>query len=424
MKVVHVATVDTGNGAALGAYRLHRGLQRLKIESTMFVGQKRTDDPEVIAFRPPADLGSRLRRRLRRAMITRDMAPYRHARAADLEAFSDDRSQHAVDVVAQLPVADVVNVHAMLDFVDYRTFLARVPSRTPVVRTLRDMSFFTGGCHVSGGCDKYGAQCGACPQLGSNRERDLSRRIWERKQTAFRAVAPGRLHIVATSTWMAREAKRSSLLGQFPVTIIPNAIDTEAFRPRDRDVARDLFGIPPEARVVLFVAQPITRRLKGFALLVRALEELRHLPNLFLVSVGSGEPPARVSVPHAHLGHIAHERLLSLAYSAADVFVIPSSHEAFGQTVLEAMACGIPVIGFAVGGIVDTVRPGVTGVLVPAGDVAGLRGAIADLLDDARTRATMAASCRNVVVEEYASETQARRYAALYQTLLAGGPTS
>lgn len=418
MRVVHVATVDAGNGAAIGAYRLHRGLRRLSIDSKMFVSQKLTDDPDVVAFRPPGDLASRLRRRLRYELITRSMSHYRHVRSPELETFSDDRSPHGSDVVAELPPADVVNVHAMLNFIDYRAFLAHVTPRTPVVRTLRDMSFFTGGCHANGGCEKYTARCGACPQLGSSDDRDLSRRIWERKQAAFRTAAPGRLHLVATSTWMAREAKRSSLVGHLPLTIIPNALDTDAFRPRDRGWARDLLGIPDAARVVLFVADPLGRRLKGFARLVQALDGLR-MPDLLLLSVGSGRPPVKPTVPHLNLGHVG-ERLLSLIYSAADVFVIPSSQEAFGQTAIEAIACGTPVVGFAIGGILDTVRPGLTGLLAPVGDVAGLRTAIAELLADPLMRAKLGANCRRIAVEEYALEVQARRYADLYRTLVPG----
>lgn len=418
MKIVHVATTDAGNGAAIGAYRLHRGLKLARIESKMFVAEKRTDDPDVIAFQPPRDLRSRLSRRLRRTHIMRSMLRYRGVRSPDLEAFSDDRSQHGHDVVSQLPSGDVVNVHAMLDFVDYRSFFARVPTEIPVVRTLRDMSSFTGGCHYTGDCDKFTLRCGACPQLGSEEDDDLSRRIWERKHAAFTTVARTRLHLVATSTWMAREVRRSSLLRDFPVTIIPNALDTDVFAPRERDWARDLLGISRLARVVLFVAEPVSRRLKGFSHLARALEGLRSMPNLLLVSVGSGRPPAKSPVPHVHLGHIAHERLLSAVYSAADVFVIPSLQEAFGHTALEATACGTPVVGSAVGGILDTVRPGITGLLAAPGNVAELGNAISDVLGDSRAHAKLSENCRRVAVEEYSLPVHAERYARLYQALL------
>jgi glycosyltransferase involved in cell wall biosynthesis len=322
-------------------------------------------------------------------------------------------------VLAQLPGGDVINIHAMYTFIDYQVFLAAVPRRTPVIRTLHDMSFFAGGCHYAWDCDKYTERCGACPQLGSHQDADLSRQIWQRKQTALQSIAPGRLHLVTPSRWLAHEAQRSGLVRHFPITVIPLSLDTEVFCPRDRGMAREVLGIPQDARVVLFIAEPITRPLKGFGLLTRALEGVGHLANLLLVSVGTGKLPVEVKVSHLHFGHIGHERLLSLIYSAADLFVIPSLQDNLPQTVLEAMACGTPVVGFAVGGIPDMVRPGVTGLLVPPQDVDALRSAIEELLHDPVRRAAMASTCRRVAVEEYALELQARRYLDLYQTVLA-----
>jgi len=270
------------------------------------------------------------------------------------------------------------------------------------------------------GCGKYTECCGACPRLGSHRERDLSRHIWRRKRAILRTIAPGRLHLVAPSRWLADEAKRSSLLHKFPVTVIPLALDTEIFCPRDRRGAREALGISSDALVVLFVASLIPQPLKGFALLAQALNGLGDLPNLLLLSVGRGQPPVEVQIPHLPLGYMANERLLPLVYSAADVFVIPSLYDNLPQTVLEAIACGTPVVGFAVGGIPDMVRPGVTGWVVPPQDVGALRAAIRALLEDPARRAEMAANCRRLAVQEYALEVQARRYVALYEEILAG----
>ena len=141
--------------------------------------------------------------------------------------------------------------------------------------------------------------------------------------------------------------------------MIPHGVDTEVFCPRDRGFAREVLGVPQKARVVLFVGEPVHRHLKGFALLAQALNEWGDLANLFLISVGSGTPPVEVQIPSLHLGRIDNARLLSMVYSAADVFVMPSAQEAFGLTALEATACGTPVVGFAVGGLLDIIRPGI-----------------------------------------------------------------
>jgi glycosyltransferase involved in cell wall biosynthesis len=118
------------------------------------------------------------------------------------------------------------------------------------------------------------------------------------------------------------------------------------------------------------------------------------------------------------LGYVANECLLALVYSAADIFVMPSLQESFGQTALQALACGTPVVGFEVGGIPDMVRPGVNGLVVPTGDVSALCTAIRTLLQDPAQRAVMAANCRRIAVQEYALEVQARRYLELYEEIL------
>src|SRR5438046_2993624 len=110
--------------------------------------------------------------------------------------------------------------------------------------------------------------------------------------------------------------------------------------------------------------------------------------------------------------------MLSTIYSAADVFVIPSLQESFGQTVIESLACGTPVVGFASGGIPDMVRPGHTGWLAPTGDTAALRNAMVTALSDPR-RAELSANCRRIALQEYSLDTQARAYAQLYETMLA-----
>jgi len=141
--------------------------------------------------------------------------------------------------------------------------------------------------------------------------------------------------------------------------------------------------------------------------------------NLFLLSVGYGEQDWGISIPHQHLGYVEDERWLSVIYSAADVFVIPSLQEAFGNVALEAMACGTPVVGFDAGGIPEFVCSGVTGLLAPTGDVVGLRAAMVELLRDRVRREEMSDRCRQIVVEEFTLEIQARSYVKLYEEILA-----
>ncbi|HEV8620724.1 MAG TPA: glycosyltransferase family 4 protein [Nitrospiraceae bacterium] len=419
MKIVHLSTRDIIGGAARSAYRLHTGLRWLGQESFMFVANRRSDDPTVMAFMPSMDFCSRLRRRLRRDRIARDFARYQSSLPPGFEPFKDDRSEHGADLVKQLPQCDVINLHWIACFVDYPVFFATVPERFSVVWTLHDMNPFTGGCHYDRGCGKFMNGCVRCPQLGSSDRIDLSSKVWERKQLVFDSIDPARLHLVAPSCWMADTVKKSTLLGKFPVTTIPYGIDTADFAPRDRHSARDVLGLPRDGKVVLFAAESVTNRRKGFALLAEVLQDLAEVPGLVLVSMGLGNPITDSSIHHLHLGFVANERWLSIIYSAADVFVIPSLQDNLPNTVLESLACGTPVVGPAVGGIPDVVRPGTTGLLVPPGDADALRDAIVRLLNDPADRQHMAGECRRIAMEEYSLELQAKRYVALYESLLA-----
>ena len=416
MKILHLGKNDIIGGAARASFRVHWALRKQGYDSTVLVAHRHSNDPTVTAVVPSMDFLARLRRRWRRRQILGDFARYHATRPTGTEPFSDDRSVHAFDLVKQLPPCDVINLHWVAGFVDYHAFFSALPPRTSVVWLMHDMNVMTGGCHYDDDCGRYVSGCGACPQLGSTDPEDLSRQIWKRKQDVFGALEANRLHIVAPSRWMLELVKSSPLLSRFPVTLIPNGIDLEEFAPRDRGVAREVLGIPQGAQVVMFVSDNLTNRRKGFSLLTAALSGLMQIHNLFLLSVGKGEPPVTDPIPCKHIGQVWDDRWLSLIYSAADLFVIPSLHDNLPNTVLESMACGTPVVGFDVGGIPDMVRSGTTGQLVPVGDSVALGHAITRLLNAPSTCRQMAAECRKMVTEEYSYELVARRYAALYES--------
>ncbi len=382
----------------------------------MFVLHRKGSDPLVREFRPPQNLFAQLGRRLRRFRIERDFQRYAATRPAGLEAFTDDRTKYGGSFWKQLPKCDVINLHWTRGFLDPGDFFSRVS--VPAVWTLHDMNAFTGGCHYSLGCVRYREQCGACPQLGSADMSDLSRSIWRRKEKAFRLMrAP--LRVVTPSNWMGECARSSSLLGTGSIAVIPYGLDTAVFAPFDQQAARQRFQIPSDARVVLFVADSLDNQRKGFSFLVDALNRVR-IPNLVLVSMGRDRPPSALEARHIHLGTIHDDALLAEAYSAADLFAIPSVEDNLPNTVLESMACGTPVVGFDAGGIRDMVRAEVTGLLAPTRDVPSLANRISELLGDAARRGAMSRQCRAVALEEYTLELQARRYRELYEALLRG----
>ena len=383
----------------------------------MFVANRYSDDPAVAAFEPPLDCISRLGRILRKELIWRKFVRYQTTRPDGCDSFSDDRSEYGATLLKQLPSSDLINLHWVANFLDYQSFFSQLPRDVSVVWTLHDMNPFTGGCHYNGGCSRYTQGCGACPQLGSHMLKDLTHKIWQRKRKAFAKLVSDRLHIVTPSVWLAEEAKRGPLLGRFPISTIPYGVNTKVFSPQDPSIARAALDLPRNAKVVLFIAVSTVKRRKGFVYLAEALSGLKKIPNLLVVSLGHGKPTIYSDIAHLHLGHIDNERLLSLVYSSAEVFAIPSLEDNLPNCVLESMSCGAPVVGFNVGGIPDMVRQGDTGLLVPPQDASALRAAIAELLQNPAKRTEMAENCRRIATEEYSLEVQAQRYVDLYETI-------
>jgi glycosyltransferase involved in cell wall biosynthesis len=418
LRVVHVSTHDAFGGAALAARRLHDGLVASGHDSQLYVASAELGGSRTTVFQPPMDLPDRLLRAARRANIRSAIATYRNRRPADAPSFSDDRTQLGPAVIQQIPSCDIINLHWVAGFIDYRLFFRRVPRTTPVVWTCHDMNPFTGGCHYDEDCGRFTSECGRCPQLGSENQSDLSRHIWQRKEDAFSLIPPGRLRLVSPSRWLAGEARRSRLAAHLPIDVIPNGVDSRVFRPQDRLLARDVFGIPKSASVILFAAHRLADRRKGFSSLLEVIASMPSSPSIYVLVLGTGTAPENFPHPIHPLGHTSSEYLLSLVYSAADVLAIPAEQENLPNTVLESLACGTPVVGFSVGGVPEAVRPGVTGLLAPLSDVRALREALSRILSDLEFRAGLSANCRKIAVEEYSLERQAGRYAELYRTML------
>lgn len=415
MNVLHLGASDLFGGAARSAYRLHQGLSRLGVHSSMLVAKRASTDETVEEVAPGRGLMRKGVRGFLRWRNEKEVAAYRSTRPAGLEPFHTERSRLAMEQRGWPLRAGVFNLHWVSEFVDFAALLPRLAAKGPMVWTLHDMNVLTGGCHYDHECGRFRQGCGRCPQLGSNRDEDLSRRVWLRKHRVFSEILAERLHFVAPSAWLKQIIDASPLAAGFAASVIPYGLDTKVFSPKDRGEARAKLGLPREARVILFVAHSSDIQRKGFDLLTAALSGINR--NVILLTVGEGGKMEGLDFPEVRLGRVEEEERLAWIYSAADVFVIPSREDNLPNTVLESLACGTPVAGFAVGGIPEMVRDGLTGVLAARGDVRALRMGIEAILSDDEKRRQMAAESRRVAVTEYALELQAQRYRALYAQL-------
>jgi glycosyltransferase involved in cell wall biosynthesis len=411
MRILNVVTGDEGGGGR-AAYRLNRGLRQIGCDARMYVASKFHDDSSTVVFHPTAHFGAKLERFARRMRLRMLM---RGTKVLGMWTL-DHLCQRGSAPLRQFPPADIINLHHVANFFDYAAYFRKVAPKAKTVWTLHLMSPFTGGCVYSFGCNRFENSCGYCPMIAPNKEHDLSRKIWEDKSAALAAIASDQLRLVAPSQWLAGEARKSSLFRRFPTTVIPYGIDTDAYAPRDRAFSRKTLGVSEDAAVVLFVTQhTVHSRAKGFADLVQALAGLGSNEGIHLLTLGAVGPP-QLPFPHTHLGHVFNDRILSMVYSAADVFAVPSRQDNLPNVVLESFACGTPVVGFDTGGMPDMVRPGLTGQLVPVGNVEALREALISLLHNPGLRERLSENCRRIALEEYSLERQAREYLKLYET--------
>ncbi|HRJ72145.1 MAG TPA: glycosyltransferase [Terrimicrobiaceae bacterium] len=411
MKAALVTYSDQG-GAGMACRRLHLALRaRTDCESTMVVRSKRQLFPGVrTAVRPAGTLTAWLDNG--RQLAWKKIFPQPEAGGGLARNLHDDGfALRGIDSIAP----DVVNLHWLSEEFLSVPSLSRIA--TPMVWTLHDMWAFTGGCYYSGDCRRFADGCGRCPLVPGG-GRDFTAADFARKRGALAGKA---LTIVTPSRWLAAEAAKSAILRPFPITVIPNSVDTGRFRPLPRPAAREVFGLPQDKTILLFGCSGGTRdQRKGFDLLRDALAHLagtRGLADVELAVFGLHFDPCDLPLPVHFTGELHDEQSLALLYSAADAMIIPSRQDNLPNTALEAVSCGLPCVAFAIGGMPDIIRPGINGVLAEAVTGEALARAIRDVLAPGEGREALRSTARNDAVARYAPAVQADAYTELFHRI-------
>lgn len=418
MKILLLSTDDIQGGAARAAYRLHQGLQGVGVTSQMLVKEKSSPDPRVIA---PI---TKLAQGIAKTKQTFADLPLKFYSQRQRTTFSAQWLPDTVVSQVSKIAPDVINLHWINN--SYMQIETLRKLKQPLVWSLHDMWAFTGGCHYNQTCDRYINSCGMCPQLGSNQEWDLSRWIWRRKVKAWQNV---NLTIVALSSWLANCAASSSLFKERRIEIIPNGIDTQIYRPIPSELAREVLNLPQDKQLLLFGSLNATSdKRKGFHLLQGTLQELRksgYGEDLELVVFGASEPenPPELGFKTHYLGTFADDLSLALIYSAADVFVLPSVQDNLPNTIMEAIACGTPCLGFKIGGLPDMIEHQSNGYLAQPYKIDDLAQGIIWLLENQERYQKLAHRAREKVEQEFTSDLQAKRYLNLFRELGGKGET-
>jgi glycosyltransferase involved in cell wall biosynthesis len=204
---------------------------------------------------------------------------------------------------------------------------------------------------------------------------------------------------------------------------IPYALDTDVYRPLNREKCREVLGLPLDRKILFFAAIEQTDWRKGGDLLIEALanldESTRSSIHLLTMGRAGSALQEKTRLPLLDAGYVGGDQMKAMLYSAADIFVLPTRADNAPQVVSESLACGTPVVSFAVGGLASVVNDGCTGSLAPAEDADALSSQIAGLLNDNAKRRHMSVAARAYAETHFASNIIAKRHLALYDELIA-----
>lgn len=266
-----------------------------------------------------------------------------------------------VSKIKQVREADVIFIHWVQDgFLNLNSYAKLAGLGKPLILVMHDMWTFTGGCHYSFQCEKYKTGCFECQVFIKNRRNDLSKIGYKRKQKLYAKL--DNLYFVTPSRWLYNCAKESALLNNRPVFHIPNVIDNRVFKPMDKRVARRLFNLNPDDKIIAFGAVSINSPFKGWNYLQEALEIYKQKNGGSGVSIlifgrgSNNQLKEKIPFTTSFTGFLKDEYSLVMLYNAADVFVTPSLADNLPTTILESLSCGTPVVGFNVGGIPEMIE--------------------------------------------------------------------
>ncbi len=417
MKVTLLSTTDKKGGAAIAAFRLFKALKASGTEARMLVRDKYSDEGDITSL----DKGI-IRKTinfLRFAFERICFLPFE--RSKEIRFFfslaNTGKNVHGLRLVKD---SDIIHLHWINQgFLSLHGIKKLIKTGKPLVWTFHDMWAFTGGCHYSGECTGYLNECGNCPFLRNPGPHDLSYRLLKIKERIYKNA---NITIVGSSEWMASVARQSSILKSFRVESIPIPVDTSLFCPGDKLKTRSSLNLPESKFVILAGAANMKDKRKGYHFLIEALHLLsdrsaEFRDNAVLVTFGKSDETVNPGIPVYANHFLSNEKAIATLYQASDIFILPSLEDNLPNTVIESLACGVPVVAFAVGGIPEMIEHRKTGYLAGIGNVSKLAEGI-EWLFSMSDRDSIIHNCREKALLSYSNEACAARYNSLYLSLL------
>lgn len=414
MRVLLINTSERTGGAAIAANRLMNALIGNGIDAKTLVLNKQTSDKNIISVQ-----SSFIKRKLAQFnFLWERWIIFVHNRFSRKNLFKVSIANTGFDISGHpmVKAADLIHIHWINQgFLSLDNIKKLVQTGKPVVWTMHDMWAGTGICHYPGDCEKYKIECSDCPFLLGKTVHDLSYKVFTLKKKSDL----NRITYVGCSRWIANEAKKSALLQNASITNIPNPIDTTVFKPGDKADIRQKRGLPVNKKLVLFAAAKLSDTRKGMLYLVEAIQYLqqRNMEIVFLGGKIDDNLLHTISLPVHSLGYLHTPADIASAYAACDVFVTPSLEDNLPNTIMEAMACGTPCVGFRIGGIPEMIDHRENGYVAEYKDSEDLAGGIEWALNHP-DKAALSKACVTKVQTHYAEPVVAGQYIDLYRSLL------
>ena len=438
-RILQVNMEDAPGGAAQVAWSLHQAYWERGLQAWMAVGKKLRDDPNIFLV-PNDDQRDRSARfwftignvlsplvgkvrgfgRLRRwAQMVGQPQRVRDLRRG-YEDFDFPGTWKLLDLTSQRP--EIVHYHNLHGgYFDLRA-LPWLSQQVPAVMTLHDAWLLSGHCAHSFECERWKTGCGLCPDLTipPSIPRDETTYNWQRKQTLY---AKSRLYVAAPSRWLMQKVEQSMLAPAILETrVIPNGVDLSVFHPDDPRAIRDELNLPQDSRVLLFTANEIRQNVwKDFQTMRAAIARVAgNLPGKRVLFIALGEAAPTERIGQAEIRFVPYqEQASSVAryYQAADVYLHAAHADTFPNTVLEALACGTPVVATAVGGIPEQVTDNATGFLVPPGNAIRMAEAIISLLTDEALRTRLGGNAAQDARKRFGLSQQVDAYLEWYRAI-------
>lgn len=397
MNVLILSTYENAGGAAIAASRLRCALQKKGVSVSMLTAGKGCLKGHTWQF-----LWERL------VIFARNRFSSANLWAVDIANAGED-----VTASEAFRNADIIHLHWINQgFLSMQTLEKIVSSGKTVVWTMHDAWNSTGICHLTMNCENYREECGRCMYLAVRGDNDLSHKIWKKKHSLY---SKNNIRFVSCSEWLREKVLGSKLMARQDVVTIPNPIDISCYYPCEKAESRHALGLPQDKKLLLFVAQGVNNPNKGMQYLIEAMRRING-EDIALVMLGGKSSEiidALDGITVCALGYVTDTETIRQAYSSADAFVLPSLSENLPNTIMEAMACGTPCVGFRVGGIPEMISHKQTGYVAEYRNAGDLASGILYVLDGSNAERLSQESLRKVR-ECYSEDAVASKYIELY----------